>query len=410
MAPLVLLNLDLTYRCNKNCEHCGSGGGFAAHREGFIATDDALRLIREASELGCRDVTLAGGEPLLHEGIFDVLDEIGQRRMRAGLLTNGTCLDGDVVQFLSHCPGVGYVRVSIGCVDGVLHDADEGGYAPASVITAVRSLVRSGISVGVSMTVTPSNADAISDVIGLAADLGVDFVRVVPVVPVGMAARWEVSEDFWAQVLRSAIAALMQHGIATSLDYARLPSSVQEFAAAFSGPCVAGTLSCTIEPDGRAMPCPLMGDESSTAVDWRERPLAAVWEELQRRTAMLRQSLGAGSGRCSGCGMSARCIEGCLAEKKARHVSSGEGQPICISAVVERACRELFQDRAARRIMSGMLARQLAHHAMGLHPCVRSSPLWLHPLVDVRREGTAWGASRPSMGVAESSTSAEPIV
>ncbi len=53
---------ELTLRCNLRCRHCGSAAGKC--RKGEISLERALRLCKELKELGTREVTLIGGEPL----------------------------------------------------------------------------------------------------------------------------------------------------------------------------------------------------------------------------------------------------------------------------------------------------------------------------------------------------------
>jgi len=90
-APFVV-NIDLTNRCNLSCKYC-----YAANREAEVTdiqTDVCIALIDELfTEHGVFHITIAGGEPLLYSGIFQILNiSFGQYWEKMVLLSNGTPL------------------------------------------------------------------------------------------------------------------------------------------------------------------------------------------------------------------------------------------------------------------------------------------------------------------------------
>lgn len=54
---------ELTLQCNLNCGHCGSHAGTPRPNEMDVAT--AKRVAAELAAMGCRRLTLSGGEPTL---------------------------------------------------------------------------------------------------------------------------------------------------------------------------------------------------------------------------------------------------------------------------------------------------------------------------------------------------------
>ena len=74
-APLkspLTVSLWITGKCNLACKYCYA----EASNGGFMETGRLLSLIDELAELEIFDMTLAGGEPLLHPDIFDIIDHI----------------------------------------------------------------------------------------------------------------------------------------------------------------------------------------------------------------------------------------------------------------------------------------------------------------------------------------------
>jgi radical SAM protein with 4Fe4S-binding SPASM domain len=77
---------ELTLRCNLNCRHCGSRAGKARTDE--LSLDDALTLVDDLAELGCRQLTLSGGEPLLYENWPVIAQRAIERGIMVGLISN----------------------------------------------------------------------------------------------------------------------------------------------------------------------------------------------------------------------------------------------------------------------------------------------------------------------------------
>ncbi len=91
-APFVA-NIDVTNRCNLHCKYC-----YAAERDPIdIPTKKCIALIEELVDIhGVFHITLAGGEPLNHPGILQILEEsIPRFGERIALLSNGTMLMDD---------------------------------------------------------------------------------------------------------------------------------------------------------------------------------------------------------------------------------------------------------------------------------------------------------------------------
>jgi len=57
---------ELTLACNLRCKHCGSIAG--SKRPDELSLDECMRVAGELVELGCRRITLSGGEPTMYPG------------------------------------------------------------------------------------------------------------------------------------------------------------------------------------------------------------------------------------------------------------------------------------------------------------------------------------------------------
>ena len=90
------LRLSVTDRCNYRCVYCRTGEDGAQYSELPIA--DYARILRVFVSLGIEKIRLTGGEPLLRQGLLDLIRETAQLRsafvpsLDIALTTNGHLL------------------------------------------------------------------------------------------------------------------------------------------------------------------------------------------------------------------------------------------------------------------------------------------------------------------------------
>ena len=113
------LRVSVTDRCNYRCVYCRTGNEGAQFAE--LPHADYLRMIRLFVSLGVEKVRLTGGEPLLRNGLLELIREIAKLRTLSGdpldiaLTTNGHLLAG-LAQPLKDA-GLSRITVSMDAVD-----------------------------------------------------------------------------------------------------------------------------------------------------------------------------------------------------------------------------------------------------------------------------------------------------
>ncbi len=145
---------ELTLACNLRCRHCGSGAGLAQADE--LDQVEALRVADELAGLGCKRVSLIGGEPFLKPGWEAVVERLAARGVIVELVTNGWMVDSAMVQRMVSA-GVHSVSVSIdgtAAVHDMLRDR-KGSFERA--LAAVRNVREAGLPVGVLTQVSKAN-------------------------------------------------------------------------------------------------------------------------------------------------------------------------------------------------------------------------------------------------------------
>ncbi len=85
-----ILNLMITERCNYRCSFCDFHKKTAEMPFGL-----AVRIINEAQNAGIRTVAFTGGEPLLYEGIYDLITLIKTLGMSPHITTNGSLVNNN---------------------------------------------------------------------------------------------------------------------------------------------------------------------------------------------------------------------------------------------------------------------------------------------------------------------------
>ena len=113
------LRVSVTDRCNYKCIYCRTGEYGAQYPE--LAIEEYLRLIKLFVNLGIEKVRLTGGEPLLRNGLIELIQELASLRTTSGepldiaLTTNGHLLDKMAAPLKA--AGLNRVTVSMDAVD-----------------------------------------------------------------------------------------------------------------------------------------------------------------------------------------------------------------------------------------------------------------------------------------------------
>jgi radical SAM protein with 4Fe4S-binding SPASM domain len=90
---------EITFACNMRCVHCGTAAGKQRPQE--LTTEEGLNLIDELAALGCHNITLSGGEPLMREDWHILAKRIKERGIQAYLITNGYAVNEKTVEMLA---------------------------------------------------------------------------------------------------------------------------------------------------------------------------------------------------------------------------------------------------------------------------------------------------------------------
>ena len=112
---LLALDIELTERCNNNCMHCCIN--LPEHDESArskeLSTDDLKKILKEAASLGCLEVRLTGGEPLLRPDFAELYTFIRRLGIKVLLFTNATLIDETFVRLFKKYPPGQLIEVTV---------------------------------------------------------------------------------------------------------------------------------------------------------------------------------------------------------------------------------------------------------------------------------------------------------
>lgn len=201
MRQKFVFQWHITHRCNLRCQHCYQED-YNKDLNKEELTDifyKILEYINAHNYIG--HINFTGGEPLLSNHFFDLLDLCKKYHITFGILTNGTLIDEEIVKKLLQYDELRFVQVSI---DGIkeTHDRIRGEGNFDKTLSAIRLLKQVHIQTMVSFTCTKNNFKELKDVIKICRKNGVDRFWTDRLIPIGNNTLDIVSTDEYMQYLK----------------------------------------------------------------------------------------------------------------------------------------------------------------------------------------------------------------
>lgn len=276
--PRLTLQWQITERCNQRCAHCYQEAPSAEEAPstrwaGIVAQ---FKELLDSIEPGARgQVTVSGGEPLLHSDAFDLLEALAAEKPRLSfaLLTNGSLIGGAAARWLRRL-GPRYVQVSVEGSEET-HDRVRGAGSYQLAVQAIERLVREGVNTLVSFTAHRANYREFPAVAELGGRLGVARVWADRLIPLGRGAALEPlsreeTREFFG-LMHAARRRTPQVSMHRALQFLECGGAPYR--------CSAGASLIALQPNGDVYPCrrlPLRAGnvfEDSLAAVYRESPL-----------------------------------------------------------------------------------------------------------------------------------------
>lgn len=178
--PPLIVQLDLTYRCNLHCTMCFQKEKRLSINKGEeLRLDEIEKIVRHVP--GYSVVTLTGGEPFVRSDIIEICEAVLEKH-QCNIITNGTMINEDQTSFLIK-KGMTLVGVSIDGTETV-HDAIRGVRGSFLKTTGFirelqerkRKLKKSSPMVDIKTVIMRDNIDLLPEIHALSSGLEADFL------------------------------------------------------------------------------------------------------------------------------------------------------------------------------------------------------------------------------------------
>lgn len=118
IPEIMNINLELTDQCNEKCVHCYNGHPTESN---FLHYETFIKILEELKRERVNQITLTGGEPLLHPNIKEILELCFYNKMSITLLTNGLLVDSEMIDLFKRI-NISMIQISLYSMNSEIHD------------------------------------------------------------------------------------------------------------------------------------------------------------------------------------------------------------------------------------------------------------------------------------------------
>lgn len=179
------VSINITRKCNLSCKHCLSNSGIAD--PGELTLEELFGFIDQLAEAGKPTLTIGGGEPLMRRDIFEIMAYARKNDVPVSIVTNGILINERIAKKLNALR-LASITVSI---DGLKKNHElvrgEGNFEKAIRGIGILKKCVTTAKLCMRVTVNTNNLTDCPKLIRLAEGLGLDKIRLTPVLLLGRA-------------------------------------------------------------------------------------------------------------------------------------------------------------------------------------------------------------------------------
>ncbi len=290
------VHIDLTYRCDLDCEHC------YLDRKGDwpeLRTEELLDLIDQAAALGVMQLTWSGGEPFARPDFEQLVEHASRHGISNRIKTHAGNVTPERAAWLAS-QSVSRVEVSVYSLSQAVHDAVT--RVPGSLqatLSGIASMRRAGVAVTVAWVATRGGVDEALDLHKYFDAMGCFVSFGVGIQPDNGNTQDLDSLDLGdAELVRAFVALQKQRKLRGDQDatVARLEPN--------EAPCGAARSVIYVAPDGAVTPCVVFPLQLGHL---REQSLAEIWFGSEKRKEIAAWT-NADRSDCMSCGAGGNCF------------------------------------------------------------------------------------------------------
>jgi radical SAM protein with 4Fe4S-binding SPASM domain len=350
-APIFVV-LEVTNLCNLNCIHCGVDAEFVSndksHKDKDLSLKEIENLIKECDEIGVSKIIISGGEPLLREDIFDIINYIKIKGIVCCLSTNGTIINSEVASRLKYF-GIHFVEITLNGPDDETNSEFFGiKGAFNKIVAGIKAILSESIPLKVNIICSKFNYPFIKETVKFLTDLGVSNVFLATLRHAGRTLRNRdklmFSNNDYIDFLLDIESFLKEfkqkNNESVNIFYSGNEPTLHYLNPSYLLPiCGAGRLHCTISSDGNVRPCPYFSKSNNfKAGNIREKKLKELWLESSIFKLLRNTEIPI----CNSCDES-NCMGGCRIEAYSVYKNLlGGPDPYCNKNIINKIKKSLI--------------------------------------------------------------------
>ncbi len=334
---------EVTRRCNLSCVHCRSSSKLMLNQHPDCSTAQAYRIIDDIVAFSKPVLVLTGGEPLLRNDIFDIVNNATEKGLRVCLATNGTFINSEMAEQIKSS-GIKMVSLSLDGSTAEIHDNFRGQPgAFEATLNAAHYFNEHGIKFIINSSFTKRNQHDIAACFQRAKQIGAHAWYLFMVIPTGRGKElleeliapedyqeildWHYAmEKHQDEILMRPTCAPHYYRIRFEHNKKNKTCSKRRaltFSPGDSKGCLAGQTIALLDVDGNVLPCSYL---PISAGNIHQQSFKKIWENSELFNSF--RDFSSYQGRCGSCEFIKVC-GGCRARA---HMINGhylEEEPFC---------------------------------------------------------------------------------
>lgn len=183
------LTISITEECPNKCIHCALPD---TKNRAKLKLNEVKSIIKQSQEMGSTLIIFDGGEPLVYQGLEELISYVNQDLAIPALFTSGVGLTQERALALKQA-GLYMLSVSFDSAHAEEHDHIRGRAGIfEEAVNAVNYGLQVGLLVNMYVVLSPANIYDLDDFYKFATDLGVHEISFFEIVPTG---RWLKNTD-----------------------------------------------------------------------------------------------------------------------------------------------------------------------------------------------------------------------
>ena len=306
--PLNLVYFEPTAKCNLNCIHCFAQYPEIKNSASEMSEKNVIKMINIIDKKGVMDVCLTGGEIMHHPNALDIMEEIKNRGMRFGVLTNGVLFNEKKISKLASLQP-SFVAISLDSHKEEVHNYIRQSNCFKQTTKNINEMVRVGLRPRVNHILFLGLNDSIENIQSFAkyvSSLGVDYRDITfdEFCPEGKGSKFSNYSPNERETIDKIKVAFQD---VFGLDLNDVKSVMPE-----GSFCGVGIDACCVKSDGTITPCPTLYRGIYDLGNVRE--LDKVWEQSEMLNFLRRKEY-LNNGKCGTC----KSLESCLGDAEEKH-------------------------------------------------------------------------------------------